>query len=321
MSKEDLSKEAAAAALVERHWRPNQTGRLWVLNAATIAALLTDYRNQLAEQTGVMPKIKFGNDGSRGCDPEEVREALAATQVQVGRLSKENEMLKDAREHAWTVAKNLQARVDQLWQALNTCIEHPHGARTFDADKVNAARKVVRETTEAPTLDAARAATLAQPQEPSEWLTGCPECGMDSGCDCESGTHNPPTTPAHEPVLDSYDMGVLRELHATLENRSPSRHTALGHAFEALAAMQVRVQELERLAAQERESRVMFVARLENGGNIDMTPEQVLGLLGDCDYLAHQSVVNAALRGSQEVTEGAPADDASPTRSPTPRDR
>jgi len=34
---------------------------------------------------------------------------------------------------------------------------------------------------------------LAQPeQEPVEWLTGCPECGMDSGCACDSGTWNPP---------------------------------------------------------------------------------------------------------------------------------
>ena len=39
---------------------------------------------------------------------------------------------------------------------------------------------------------------LAQPapvQEPVEWLTGCPECGMDSGCDCDSGTCNPPQRP------------------------------------------------------------------------------------------------------------------------------
>ena len=32
---------------------------------------------------------------------------------------------------------------------------------------------------------------LAQ-QEPAEWLTGCPECGMDGGCDCDIGTWNPP---------------------------------------------------------------------------------------------------------------------------------
>jgi hypothetical protein len=33
-------------------------------------------------------------------------------------------------------------------------------------------------------------------QEPDEWLTGCPECGMDSGCDCDSGTWNPPAQSA-----------------------------------------------------------------------------------------------------------------------------
>jgi hypothetical protein len=30
----------------------------------------------------------------------------------------------------------------------------------------------------------------AEEEEP-EWLTGCPECGMDEGCDCDSGTYNP----------------------------------------------------------------------------------------------------------------------------------
>ena len=29
-------------------------------------------------------------------------------------------------------------------------------------------------------------------QEPVEWLTGCPSCGMDS-CDCDEGAWNPPT--------------------------------------------------------------------------------------------------------------------------------
>jgi hypothetical protein len=32
-------------------------------------------------------------------------------------------------------------------------------------------------------------------QEPDEWPTGCLECGMDSGCDCDSGTWNPPAAP------------------------------------------------------------------------------------------------------------------------------
>ena len=33
----------------------------------------------------------------------------------------------------------------------------------------------------------------AQQQEPHEWLTGCPDCGMDS-CDCDEGTWNPPAS-------------------------------------------------------------------------------------------------------------------------------
>jgi hypothetical protein len=37
-------------------------------------------------------------------------------------------------------------------------------------------------------------------QEPDEWLTGCPECGMDSGCDCDSGAWNPPAAPVQKPV-------------------------------------------------------------------------------------------------------------------------
>ena len=41
----------------------------------------------------------------------------------------------------------------------------------------------------------------AKKQEPVAWLTGCPECGMDSGCDCDSGTSNPPAAqPAPEPI-------------------------------------------------------------------------------------------------------------------------
>jgi hypothetical protein len=46
------------------------------------------------------------------------------------------------------------------------------------------------------------AAQPAPVQEIDEWMTGCPECGIDSGCDCDSGTWNPPAQPApvQEPV-------------------------------------------------------------------------------------------------------------------------
>ena len=34
---------------------------------------------------------------------------------------------------------------------------------------------------------------LEQPEQPEQaWLTGCPSCGMDGGCDCDDGTYNPP---------------------------------------------------------------------------------------------------------------------------------
>jgi hypothetical protein len=38
-------------------------------------------------------------------------------------------------------------------------------------------------------MDALHAA-LGQPEQ--VWLTGCPSCGTDGGCDCDEGTYNPP---------------------------------------------------------------------------------------------------------------------------------
>jgi hypothetical protein len=43
---------------------------------------------------------------------------------------------------------------------------------------------------------AENARELGLDYEPDEWMTGCPECGIDSGCDCDSGTWNPPAQPA-----------------------------------------------------------------------------------------------------------------------------
>jgi hypothetical protein len=40
--------------------------------------------------------------------------------------------------------------------------------------------------------DALRAALEQPEQAEPEWLTGCPSCGMDGGCDCDEGTYNPP---------------------------------------------------------------------------------------------------------------------------------
>jgi hypothetical protein len=48
-------------------------------------------------------------------------------------------------------------------------------------------------------------------QEPDEWLTGCPECGMESGCDCDSGTWNPPAQSADH--ADELTIAYLDGVH------------------------------------------------------------------------------------------------------------
>jgi hypothetical protein len=69
-------------------------------------------------------------------------------------------------------------------------------------------------------------ARLGEPeQEPVEWLTGCPECGMDSGCDCDSGTWNPPSGSVEEPVATTAADHIKGEIgfcqfHADVPNGS-----------------------------------------------------------------------------------------------------
>lgn len=120
----------------------------WVrFTDAKLTSMLTDHEQQviqrLAEQSGVMPKTWIGqlyfcnkcgytglassHDGCNYAAAEAprytetmVREALAKMQARVYWLERHKEMLLDAREHAWTVAKNLQARVEQLERALQT---------------------------------------------------------------------------------------------------------------------------------------------------------------------------------------------------------
>ena len=40
----------------------------------------------------------------------------------------------------------------------------------------------------------------------SQWLTGCPECGLDGGCDCDSGTWNPPEAQRLAAQLEAGDI-------------------------------------------------------------------------------------------------------------------
>jgi hypothetical protein len=60
---------------------------------------------------------------------------------------------------------------------------------------------------------AENARELGLDYEPDEWMTGCPECGIDSGCDCDSGTWNPPAVPAPVQVspLEFVTMVMERE--------------------------------------------------------------------------------------------------------------
>lgn len=76
--------------------------------------------------------------------------------------------------------------------------------------------------------------------EPVEWLTGCPECGMDGGCDCPSGTDN---TPQREPLTRRKIQDLMTQ-HYPLD--SLLRENV--DAFEAC------VRDIERAAAQHRRS-------------------------------------------------------------------
>ena len=78
---------------------------------------------------------------------------------------------------------------EALQQSLAECVEdseellanylQAYGDR-YRVDRMNHMREQIR-----------RARALL-PDPELEWLTGCPECGMDAGCDCYSGTENEP---------------------------------------------------------------------------------------------------------------------------------
>jgi hypothetical protein len=76
---------------------------------------------------------------------------------------------------------------------------------------------------------AENARELGLDYEPDEWMTGCPECGIDSGCDCDSGTWNPPAPqPAlvQEPVCDKDPQGcwsVRCQLGKKCKNTPPAQ--------------------------------------------------------------------------------------------------
>lgn len=64
--------------------------------------------------------------------------------------------------------------------------------------------------------EAADALEALAPADEPEWLTGCPECGADSGCDCPSGTVKAAPA-AHAPLtLDAFDEHDLCDAWAGL---------------------------------------------------------------------------------------------------------
>ena len=83
----------------------------------------------------------------------------------------------------------LCAENEALQQSLAECVEdseellanylQAYGDR-YRVDRLNHMREQIK-----------RARALL-PDPELEWLTGCPECGMDAGCDCDSGTENEP---------------------------------------------------------------------------------------------------------------------------------
>jgi len=64
------------------------------------------------------------------------------------------------------------------------------------------------------------AAQPAPVQEPVAWLTGCPECGMDGGCDCDSGTWNPPEAQRLADLIQRYRSPHCGEAAAELRRLS-----------------------------------------------------------------------------------------------------
>jgi len=71
-------------------------------------------------------------------------------------------------------------------------------------------------------------------QEPDEWLTGCPECGMDSGCDCDSGTWNTPAAQRQWVGLTKTVVGNHLRRHALGDQSTFRQGFKEGVAFAEL---------------------------------------------------------------------------------------
>lgn len=89
----------------------------------------------------------------------------------------------------------------------------------------------------------AKKAMAADKQEPAEWLTGCPTCGMDSGCDCDTGTWNPPQ---QEPFTPDWDaMAVMVEEMQRMAKRIENLEAILESQTARIVDLQTHIENLE----------------------------------------------------------------------------
>jgi hypothetical protein len=89
----------------------------------------------------------------------------------------------------------------------------------------------------------AKKAMAADKQEPAEWLTGCPTCGMDSGCDCDTGTWNPPQ---QEPFTPDWDaMAVMVEEMQRMAKRIEELEAILESQTARIVDLQTHIENLE----------------------------------------------------------------------------
>lgn len=84
----------------------------------------------------------------------------------------------------------------------------------------------------------------AKKQEPLEWLTGCPECGADSGCDCDEGTWNPPAPQRQPPKFPTMlrKMWSGREVQAWIDEhwQAPPQRQPLDRSSKELSMKSIR---------------------------------------------------------------------------------
>jgi hypothetical protein len=109
-------------------------------------------------------------------------------------MTKDEELAMDlaleALENSVDLVSNEAREAEKMYANVPTRLARVQGLVALEV----AHEKAITAIKQARALDkkAENAKELGLDYEPDEWMTGCPECGIDSGCDCDSGTWNPP---------------------------------------------------------------------------------------------------------------------------------